>query len=310
MPFPLTIWLEPSMFGLLLLNSFPPATGREYYLFSFHYYLKEYAMKNNAVAKHFILTMSAVLFFGTSPVFASESGHGHAAAAGAKDMSPAETIKMAIEGNISFTEHHDHDSFEAYQKGQTPHLTVITCADSRVHTALFGIDPHNNIFIIRNVGNQIRNSEGSVDYGVRHLPCRILMVTGHSSCGAIKAAMGDYSGETPGIKKELDSLMPVMATDDGKESERIRWGKNVERNVDYQVKQAMELYADKITTGELAVVGAVYDFNDLYGKGRGTLVITNINGDGNPNTIMNSDVLKELSKAEIVTHVGSLAPAM
>ncbi|MDR9502395.1 MAG: hypothetical protein RI601_11430, partial [Desulfurivibrionaceae bacterium] len=79
------------------------------------------------------------------------------------------------------------------------------------------------------------------------------------------------------------------------------------RNVDFQVNKALELYADKVEAGELAVVGAVYDFNDLWGKGRGTLVVVNINGVSDPQKIMNHPALNELSKAEIVTHVGSQA---
>ena len=49
---------------------------------------------------------------------------------------------------------------------------------------------------------------------------------------------------------------------------------------------------------------------DLYGKGRGKLVITNINGETTPNKIMTHPVLKELNRGEIVSHVGSLAPAL
>lgn len=245
-----------------------------------------------------------------APMAYGSEGGGHGGGApSAKAMTPAETIKAAVQGNEQFTGHHDSHYFDAYQTGQAPNLTVISCADSRVHTGLFGMDPNNNIFIIRNIGNQVSTSEGSVDYGVRHLPTSILMVMGHSSCGAVKAAMGDYSGETVGIKKELDSLKPVIAKDDGEGPEATRWAQNVERNVDYQVQQAMHLYADKIETGNLAVVGAVYDFNDNYGKGRGALVITNINGMTDPNEIMNSHLLRQLSKAEIVNHVSSVAPA-
>ena len=240
-----------------------------------------------------------------SPAFAQ---HGEAPVG--KQLTPGETIKAAVSGNDQFTSHNDSHHFDAFQTGQTPNLTVITCSDSRVHTQLFGMDPDNKIFVIRNIGNQVKNSEGSVDYGVRHLPTKVLLILGHSSCGAIKAAMGDYSGETKGIKSELDNLKPVIAADDNVGDQNGRWNRNVERNVDYQVKTALELYKEKIAANELTVVGAVYDFNDLYGKGRGKLVITNINGETAPNKIMTHPVLKELTRGEIVTHVGSLAPAL
>ncbi|OKY75112.1 MAG: hypothetical protein BM485_10495 [Desulfobulbaceae bacterium DB1] len=252
------------------------------------------------------LGFSAVLAVAPQ-TWASDHGGGHGAPAGAPAMSASETIKTVIEGNNTFKAHTDSGHFDAFQDGQVPNLTVVTCSDSRVHTHLFGMMPDNNIFVIRNIGNQVVNSEGSVDYGVNHLPTKILLILGHSSCGAVKAAMGDYSGETTGIKKELDPLKPVIAMDDGTGSDKERWAKNVERNVDYQVDYAMNLYGQKVTHGDLVVVGAVYDFNDIYGQGRGSLLITNINGEKAPNQIMQHPVLKDLSKADIVTHVSSRA---
>jgi carbonic anhydrase len=270
-------------------------------------------MKRKSYGKALLLGLSMTAILAWSPAVlgsGGEHGGGHGEAAAAKSMTPTETIKAVIEGNDRFKEHHDSDYFAAYQEGQTPNLTVITCADSRVHTPLFGMDPHNNIFIIRNVGNQIVNSEGSVDYGVHHLPTKVLLVMGHSSCGAVKAAMGDYSGETKGIKRELDTLKPVIATDDGEGNFASRWIENVEVNVDYQVNYALNLYHDDVASGRLVVVGGVYDFNDNYGKGRGTLVITNVNGETDPNMIMNNAALKELAQSEIVNHVSSRAPAV
>jgi carbonic anhydrase len=265
-------------------------------------------MKKQCLPKRLILGTAAASLLALSSIAYASGGHGDDPAA--KSMTLMETVKFFVGGNDQFKSHHDDNYFEPYQKGQTPNLTVISCADSRVHTSLFGIDPNNNIFIIRNIGNQVTTSEGSVDYGIRHLPTKVLLIMGHSSCGAVKAAMGDYSAETTGIKSELDTLRPVIAADAGEEDFNLRWTKNVERNVDYQVKSAMNLYTEKVNNGELAVVGGVYDFNNNYGRGRGTLVITNVNGITEPAAIMEHPALKELSKAEVVSHVGSLAPAL
>lgn len=267
---------------------------------------EEERMKKIVKVKSLLCTIGITTLLVTGSAYASGGGHGTDPNVKSKTMS--ETIKAAIKGNDEFKGHHDSHYFDAYQTGQAPNLTVVSCSDSRVHTDLFAFDPHNNVFVIRNIGNQIKNSEGSVDYGVRHLPTKILLILGHSSCGAVKAAMGDYSGETPGIKAELDALKPVIASDSGAGDFDLRWAMNVERNVDYQVGQAMELYKEKIAAGDMTVIGGVYDFNDKYGKGRGTLVVTNINGEREPNKIMQAEVLKELSNAEIVNHVSSLAP--
>lgn len=265
-------------------------------------------MKKMYPVTHLVCTLVCTAMLACVPAVFASGGGSDASAVPVK--SAEATLKAAVSGNDQFTAHNDSHHFDAFQAGQTPTLTVVTCSDSRVHTHLFGMEPDNNIFVIRNIGNQIKNSEGSVDYGVRHLPSKILLIMGHSSCGAIKAAMGDYSGETTGIKGELDTLKPVIAAGDKTGDLNSRWNKNVERNVDYQVKAALDLYKEKIQANELTVVGAVYDFNDLYGKGRGKLVITNINGETTPSKIMTHPVLKELNRSEIVNHVGSLAPAL
>lgn len=265
-------------------------------------------MKKIYPVTQFACTLACAALLACAPAaFAEEHGHDGPAVPA---KSAEATVKAAISGNDQFTGHNDSHHFDGFQTGQTPSLTVIACSDSRVHTQLFGMDPDNNIFVVRNIGNQVKTAEGSIDYGVRHLPTKILLILGHSSCGAIKAAMGDYSGETKGIKGELDTLKPVIAAGDNSGEANGRWNKNVERNVDYQVKAALELYKEKVQANELTVVGAVYDFNDLYGKGRGRLVITNINGETTPNKIMLHPVLKELNRGEIVNHVGSLAPAL
>lgn len=266
-------------------------------------------MKKIHPATQFTCTLACAALLACAPAVLASGGGGHDGPA-VEVKSAEATIKAAVSGNDQFTGHNDSHHFDGFQTGQTPTLTVVTCSDSRVHTHLFGMAPDNNIFVIRNIGNQVKNAEGSVDYGVRHLPTKILLILGHSSCGAIKAAMGDYSGETKGIKEELDNLKPVIAAGDKSGDANARWSKNVERNVDYQVKTALELYKEKVAAKELTVVGAVYDFNDHYGKGRGKLVITNINGETTPNKIMDHPVLKDLDRGEIVNHVGSLAPAL
>ncbi len=222
--------------------------------------------------------------------------------------SPSIILQEIVRGNRDFTVRHDRQYFESFQTKQEPTVTVVTCADSRVHTNLFGVDPNNKIFMIRNVGNQMVNSRGSVDYGVHHLKTSVLFVMGHSNCGAIQAAMGDISRETEGLKVELTSLKTPLSIDNEAGEFSDRWAKNIERNVDYQVAYAKGRYSAQVENGELVVIGAVYDFNDYYKKGRGALVITNINGETNPDKFRKHQAMNFLTRSEIMARIGSLAP--
>ncbi len=232
----------------------------------------------------------ALFCFLLSTPLALASGHG------GPGVTPPEALKRIVEGNDQFVKSHDYHYFAPYQTSQHPFITMITCSDARVQGTVLLPDTIDKIFVIRNIGNQLVVSRGSIDYGVLHLHTPILLILGHTHCGAVKAAMSNYKGETEGIRNELDHLhLPLMA-DDGKGSFEERWLKNVERNVDWQVAEAMTFYPDLVKEGKLVVVGAVYDFINAYGKGYGRMVIINVNGEISPQAIKKHPVTKKLSK--------------
>lgn len=163
--------------------------------------------------------------------------------------------------------------FERFASKQTPRATVVTCSDSRVQTNAFHGDAVNDLFLVRNIGNQLVTSEGSVEYGVRHLHTPLLMFIGHAVCGAVQAASGDFSALERPIQKELLTInIPKgIAVNDG-----------VLLNVNNQVDTALLKFGGEVESGSLAVIGAFYDFRNDYKLGRGKLIITNINGETDP----------------------------
>jgi carbonic anhydrase len=177
--------------------------------------------------------------------------------------------------NREYMEHGDK-FFAAFADKQTPRATVLTCADSRVHSTAWDVTPENDDFIIRNIGNQLENAEGSVEYGIEHLRTPLLLVIGHTGCGAVKAAMGDISKLSAPIQKELQHIhLPKPAA--GKTPEGA-WAEAVIANVNNQVETALKHFGKEVQAGQLTVVGAVYDFrNDLL-QGAGKLTVVNVNG--------------------------------
>jgi len=189
-------------------------------------------------------------------------------------MKPVDVIELIREHNNSFSAARDEEYFQSHKEKQTPIITLLTCSDSRIQSSVLLPDPVNMIFTVENIGNQVSTCEGSLDYGILHLETPLLLIAGHSDCGAIKAYIGGYSGETPGIKKELDGLKPVFSENDSKQVIFDR----IISNIKYQVNQAVEKYHGKVEAGELAVAGAYYDFANDFGKGHGRLVFISING--------------------------------
>lgn len=212
--------------------------------------------------KQFVALLAATSI--AAPVWAGDHAHGDAAVAQAfiKEIQAEQNTYAAKKGAKFFQE---------LAKGQKPRATVVTCSDSRVHTNMLDSTPEGDLFMIRDIGNQIATATGSVQYGVNHLGSSLVLIIGHSSCGAIKAAAlsdADKAGLEAPIQKELATIGKVTPDIEG-----------VKLNVNNQVKKALELFADKVKNGELLVVGGVYDFSNEMKQGDGKLNVINVNGE-------------------------------
>jgi carbonic anhydrase len=168
--------------------------------------------------------------------------------------------------------------FAAFKDAQTPRATVITCSDSRVQTPAFDASPENDDFMIRNIGNQIGNAAGSVEYGIEHLGTPVLLVLGHTGCGAVKAAMGDSDALSPAIRAEVEALKVKKSKPPSAGAPDPAWTEAVIENVNNQVALALTKFGGRVQAGKLTVIGAVYDFRNDMGQGIGKVNIVNVNG--------------------------------
>ncbi|MEO8179279.1 MAG: carbonic anhydrase [Deltaproteobacteria bacterium] len=165
--------------------------------------------------------------------------------------------------------------FLPFVDSQSPRATVITCADSRVQTNAWDQTPENDDFTVRNIGNQVSNALGSIEYGVEHLHTPLLLVLGHTGCGAVKAALGKTDELSAPIRAELAALkLPPVRNDQRPEQ---AWTEAVKSNVNAQVQLATEHFTELVHSGELTVIGAVYDLRNELGKGYGRLHVINVN---------------------------------
>lgn len=192
--------------------------------------------------------------------------------------------------NASFVQHHRARDFESFRDSQHPRAILVGCADSRFHIDAIDRSPDGDVFEIRNIGNQVDSSAGSVEYGIRHLHVPLLLVVGHVGCGAVRAAMDDYSGEPMTIRREIDGLHLSIFRTQAKGTVEQRWLANVIGNVHQQVADALEEYGDEVRLGHLYVVGAVYDFRGDLGA-RGALHFVNVNGEKDPKAVAASPLL-------------------
>ena len=188
-------------------------------------------------------------------------------------------LREAFADNETYMEHGEK-FFGAFADKQTPRATVITCADSRVHSQAWDLTPENDDFTIRDIGNQVQNVEGSVEYGVEHLHTPLLLVVGHTGCGAVKAAMGDIGKLSEPIRKELEHMQVPPANP--QKAPDVAWAEAVVANVNNQVAFSLKRFNREVHEGKLTIVGAVYDFRNDLGQGAGKLIVVNVNGNADP----------------------------
>jgi len=136
-------------------------------------------------------------------------------------------LRWLIEGNNDYIEaeknHHGDISLErrvhTHRHGQNPFAVIITCSDSRVIPESIFMKGIGDLFVIRLAGNVIGDfGLGSIEYAIEHLDCNLVVVMGHSSCGAINAALdrhhqGYIGSITKEIKKAIgNEISPIVAT--------------------------------------------------------------------------------------------------
>jgi carbonic anhydrase len=186
-------------------------------------------------------------------------------------------LNNLFDTNSDFSDVHDDEFFKKFKQKQNPYLTILKCSDSRVQMESFDNTPQNGVFAIRNIGNQLLTSEGSVDYGVLVLNTPFLLIVGHSGCGAVSCAMTGTKTDIEAIDKELETI--EVNSDCIQEA--------IVENINFQVSKALSKYSDKVESGDLTIFGAIYDFKNDFGFGHGKVVLTCINGENDP------DIVKE-----------------
>ena len=140
---------------------------------------------------------------------------------------------------------------EVTSGGQKPFAAILTCADSRVCPEIFFDQKIGDIFILRNAGNVAEPaSVGSIEFGTKHLGAPLVVVVGHTKCGAVYTAHAGATGLSDALQAVIDGLKPNVKDSADEET-------GVIDNVKIQVAA---LKANPVLKEQgTMVLGAVYD---------------------------------------------------
>lgn len=198
-----------------------------------------------------------------------------AAESAAAGPSPDEVLRQLRGGNQRFMKgatvspRRSPEDFRPLAAGQRPMAVIVGCADSRVPPEILFDQGVGDLFVVRVAGNVIGGAgafvKGSVEYGIVELGISLVMVLGHSECGAVKAAIKhlDDRDALPGSLGPLvNSIRPAVLKAKSRSGDQLDNAirANVEIGVG-QLRSLQPIVAPAVKRGAVKVVGAVYDLS-------------------------------------------------
>lgn len=160
-------------------------------------------------------------------------------------------------------------NFSDHSDGQQPYAIVLGCSDSRVPAELVFDQGFGSLFVIRVAGNVVAPPQvGSVEFAVQQFNTPLVVVLGHSNCGAVAATINELerpdTARTPNIWSIVDRITPAVATlmdsplkddKDALMAHAIR--ANIRLAADH-LRHGSRLLEERVNSNELLVVGAEY----------------------------------------------------
>lgn len=166
-----------------------------------------------------------------------------------------EAITYLKEGNARFVSDNlmprntNKKDLELTKDAQKPFAAILTCADSRTCPEIFFDQKIGDLFVLRNAGNVADKSVlGSLEFAVKHLGVAVVVVVGHTKCGAVHTSYDGVEGLSHNLQAMLDGLRPSISGSGGKE----------EAAADNVKNQAAALAKNDVI-GAVPVLGAMYD---------------------------------------------------
>lgn len=184
-----------------------------------------------------------------------------------QNLTPYQGYEILVEGNQRFINrlNTDHDHFEMInetREGQYPFAVILSCMDSRTSVELIFDQGLGDLFSIRVAGNIVNDDIlASIEYAVKYVGSKVLMVLGHTECGAINSAkQGVEDGHITGLLKRIQpSISKALLKESGDHlfSDEVAYA-NVENSLE-EILNGSKIIKDMFKKGDIGIVGGVYN---------------------------------------------------
>lgn len=188
-------------------------------------------------------------------------------------MTPKKSLQYLKEGNIRFQNNLKAnrnllEQVNDTSEGQFPFATVLSCIDSRVSAELVFDQGLGDIFSVRIAGNFVNEDIlGSMEFACKLAGTRLLVVLGHTACGAVKGACDN--ARLGNLTAMLRKIKPAVTGTTSPEESSLRNSsnsefvdnvseKNVQLNID-RILDESDVLSEMQRNGEIQIIGAMYD---------------------------------------------------
>lgn len=183
-------------------------------------------------------------------------------------LKPSDALKMLKDGNQRFATGHRLgrnliSQVKGTAKGQYPFAAILSCMDSRAPAELVFDQGIGEVFSLRVAGNVVDGDDlGSLEYAAKVAGVKLIVVMGHSSCGAVKGAIEDV--KLGNLTALLAKIRPSVESTGGKADAKndAFVSKVAEANVRHSMKEIREkspILRELFDSGAVGLVGAMYD---------------------------------------------------
>jgi len=185
-------------------------------------------------------------------------------------LTPTKALELLKEGNKRFIENskQDRDLLQQVQEtstGQHPFAVVLSCIDSRVPAEIIFDQGIGDIFSARVAGNFVNDDIlGSMEFACKVAGSKLIVVLGHTSCGAVKGACDDVQlGNLTEMLANLKPAVDAIDTEGERNSGNAEFvqkvsDKNVELTME-QIKKKSPVLKEMLDEGSIDIVGGMYD---------------------------------------------------
>ncbi len=190
-------------------------------------------------------------------------------------MTPEKSLQFLKEGNQRFQNNLKAnrnllEQVNDTSEGQFPFATILSCIDSRVSAELVFDQGLGDIFSVRIAGNFVNEDIlGSMEFACKLAGTKLIVVLGHTSCGAVKGACDD--AKLGNLTTMLSKIKPAVEAVTEPSDKSLRNSKNpefvdsvAEKNVQLtidRIHQESPILSEMEKNGEIKIVGAMYDIN-------------------------------------------------